>query len=290
MLPVAPGRDRAAAELAEARLEALDAGLERGEHVGQALPARVVEVRGQLDVGAERARARRRRTRAPGAGWPCRWCRRSRSPARRRRAGARRSRARARAARGPRRGSRSDVEITPSQRSPALARAAEHVLAAPASDSAIERLTFLRLCVSEADRKTLISSNAGAPRWPRSSAVVEPAPLGISTRHADLVGHVDAAEHLAPRRRAAGSRRRARSSSPRAAAGRCARARRSARLALGRDDLGLVLKAVARADLADRIRTDRHGSAAARIAPSHARGHCSPHRQAAADASVWPVT
>src|SRR3954469_19196360 len=51
-------RDRAAAELAEARLEAVAAGLQRGEDVGQALAARVVEVRGQLDVVAERVARR----------------------------------------------------------------------------------------------------------------------------------------------------------------------------------------------------------------------------------------
>src|SRR4051812_28506976 len=47
-------RDRAAAELAEARLEAVAAGLQRRQHVGQPLAARVVEVRGQLDAVAER--------------------------------------------------------------------------------------------------------------------------------------------------------------------------------------------------------------------------------------------
>ncbi len=64
-------RHRAAAELAEARLEAVDPGLERRQHVREPLAARVVEVRGQL---APRRRARRgpaRRTRAPAAGWPC---------------------------------------------------------------------------------------------------------------------------------------------------------------------------------------------------------------------------
>ena len=46
--------------------------------------ARVVEVRGELDVVAER-RARGLEVGArPGAGWPCRSCRRTRSPARRR--------------------------------------------------------------------------------------------------------------------------------------------------------------------------------------------------------------
>ena len=49
-----PGRDRAAAELAEARLERLDARLQRREHVGEALAAGVVEVGGELDVVAER--------------------------------------------------------------------------------------------------------------------------------------------------------------------------------------------------------------------------------------------
>ena len=53
MLPVAPGGHRAAAQLAEGRLEGVDADLERGEHVGQALAAGVVEVRGELDVVAQ---------------------------------------------------------------------------------------------------------------------------------------------------------------------------------------------------------------------------------------------
>ncbi len=106
MLPVAPAGHRAAAELAEARLERRAAGLQRGQHVGESLAARVVEVRGQLDAG-QRLAPRRRRSRAPGAGSPSRSCRRSRSRRRRRRPGARRSRTRARAGRRPRRGSRS---------------------------------------------------------------------------------------------------------------------------------------------------------------------------------------
>src|SRR3954464_6429780 len=53
------GGDGAAAELAEARLEALAAGLERGEDVGESLAAGVVEVRGELDVAAERLARRR---------------------------------------------------------------------------------------------------------------------------------------------------------------------------------------------------------------------------------------
>ena len=63
MLPVAPGGHRAAAELAEARLERAHARVERRQHVREPLPARVVEVGGQLDVVAERV-ARRREERA----------------------------------------------------------------------------------------------------------------------------------------------------------------------------------------------------------------------------------
>src|SRR5205085_6297123 len=45
------GGHGAAAELAEGGLEAVDARLERGEHVRERLPARVVEVRGELERG-----------------------------------------------------------------------------------------------------------------------------------------------------------------------------------------------------------------------------------------------
>ncbi len=88
-----------------------------------------------------------RRTRRPAAGWPSRWCRRSRSPGRRRHAGARRSRAPARAARGPRRGSRRRSRSRASQRRPA-SRARASTLSRSLSDSATERLTFWRLWVS----------------------------------------------------------------------------------------------------------------------------------------------
>ena len=63
MLPVAPARDRAAAELAEARLERVAARLERREDVGQALAAGVVEVRGELDVVAQRVARRAKNSR-----------------------------------------------------------------------------------------------------------------------------------------------------------------------------------------------------------------------------------
>ena len=68
------------------------------------------------------------------------------------------------------------VEITPSQRTPA-SRAAPIVPSRSASDSAIERLTFLRLWVSEAERKKFAS-------WKRSrslSAFSSPFRFGIRT-------------------------------------------------------------------------------------------------------------
>ena len=82
----------------------------------------------------------------------------------------------------------------------------------PASDSSIERLTFLRLCVSLADRNRLTSSNS---RSPASSRQRKPALEALLVRDQDRVGDVrvalDRAQHLALRRRAAGSRRAARS-------------------------------------------------------------------------------
>ena len=57
-------RHRAAAELADARLERRAAGLQRGEHVREALPARVVEVRGELRRRRRAPRARPRSARA----------------------------------------------------------------------------------------------------------------------------------------------------------------------------------------------------------------------------------
>ena len=50
-----PRAGPAAAQLAEGGFEGVDADLEGGEHVGQALPARVVEMRGELDPVAEHA-------------------------------------------------------------------------------------------------------------------------------------------------------------------------------------------------------------------------------------------
>src|SRR3954452_8010636 len=66
--------------------------------------------------------------------------------------------------------------MTPSQRSPA-SRARGSTRSSPASDSSIERLTFLRLWVSDALRKTLISSM----RSRSCSALSSPRSFGIST-------------------------------------------------------------------------------------------------------------
>src|SRR4051794_29313318 len=66
--------------------------------------------------------------------------------------------------------------MTPSQRSPA-SRARGRTRSRPLSDSSIERLTFLRLWVSLALRKTLISSM----RSRSSSALSRPRSFGMST-------------------------------------------------------------------------------------------------------------
>src|SRR4051812_22067795 len=66
--------------------------------------------------------------------------------------------------------------MTPSQRRPAL-RARGITRSSPASDSSTERLTFLRLWVSLALRKTLISSKCSRS----ASALSRPRSLGMST-------------------------------------------------------------------------------------------------------------
>ncbi len=129
---------------------------------------------------AYRTPARRRPPLGPD--WPCRSYRRSRSLVRQRRVGARRSRAPARAAHGPRRDNRrsgDDGLAAQSRR----ARREEH-FSSDANDSSTERLTLWRLWLSEADRKTLISSNAARARdrlSRTSRARSKPRSLGIST-------------------------------------------------------------------------------------------------------------
>src|SRR4051812_2200877 len=80
-------------------------------------------------------------------------------------------------------GQPNETEITPSQRSPASsARAITR--SSPASDSSTERFTFLRLCVSLAERKRLTS-------WKRSRssrALSSPRSLGMSTDRATSSG------------------------------------------------------------------------------------------------------
>ena len=68
MLPVAPGGTGQPPSSPKLDSNELDAGLERGEHVGQALAAGVVEVRGELDLVAERVARRPGRSRAPARG------------------------------------------------------------------------------------------------------------------------------------------------------------------------------------------------------------------------------
>ena len=118
------------------------------------------------------------------------------------------------------------------------------------SDSSTERLTLWRLCVSDADRKTLISwkrsrsAQRVAParaRWgsARDSATSSGTSMRASTSAASASCGITSArtklvdlEPLQPGARRAASI--------------------SRDLVVGRDDLGLVLEAVARADLADR--------------------------------------
>ena len=224
------------------------AGLERGEHVGQALAARVVEVGGQLDaVAAALARACRRSSRTwRGLAMPVVSPKPISSRRRREPAGdVEHALGRHVALVGTAEGHR-DHALAAQAR---LARARASTRSSPTSDSSIERLTFLRLCVSDADRKKLISSKALA----LLQRVVEAALVG--DQHRD-------------RRR----RRRAldRAPAPRSASASCgitsartklvtsSRRRPGARervdqphLVGGRDDLRLVLEAVARADLAD---------------------------------------
>ena len=168
-LPVAPGGTGQPPSSPKLDSNESMPGLERRVHVGQPLAARVVEVRGQLDVRQlARARASKNSRTWTGLAIPVV----SPNPISSAPAAASRSR---------------DLEhplgldpalvgqpnetlITPSQRSPA-SRARASTRSSPVSDSSIERLTFLRLWVSVADRNTLISSK----RSRTASALLEPA-------------------------------------------------------------------------------------------------------------------
>ena len=195
-----------------------------------------------------------RRTRAPAAGWPCRWCRRSRSPGRPRRAGGPRCSSTRSTGTRPSYGQPKDVEMTALAAQPRLARPCEHDLQA-GQRLAIERLTFLRLWVSDADMNTLISSKAARSRADAAFAQLErrvqAALVGDQHRDAHFRRHVDPREHLCgvgQLRDHVGAHE-ARHLQP-AQAGARERVDQLD-LALGGDRLGLVLKAVARTDLPD---------------------------------------
>ena len=59
MLPVAPAGTGQPPSSPKLDSKLVHAGLQRGEHVREPLPARVVEVRGQLDASPSRSRAQR---------------------------------------------------------------------------------------------------------------------------------------------------------------------------------------------------------------------------------------
>ena len=280
-------RHRAAAQLAEARLEGLDPLLQRRQHVGEALAAGVVEVGGQLDPAEALA----------GGGEELVHLARVRHPG-----GVAEADLLA-AGRGEPLGDLED----PLGRHLALVGAAEggrdHALAAqarprrrvasvgssPASDSSTERLTLRRLWVSEAERKTLISSK----RSRISSARSRPRSLGIRTEKetpsrrwtaastslgvGELRDHVGAHEggHLDPPQAA----RREQVDQP--------------HLVGGGDRLRLVLEAVAGADLADADAAGQLGHrpgayAAARGADLRHRRRAETPRSHRAQRRTWP--
>ena len=241
-----PGRHRAAAELAEARLEALDAGLQRGEHVGEALPARVVEVRGQLDLLAQRDRARREeladlaRVGHPGGVAEADLLRAGVAQAR---GDLEHALGRHVALVGAAEGRRDHALAA----QPRLARAAEHdlQLAERLGDRAVDVLAVVRLGGRQED-VDLVDPLAllRAPRCrPRS--------LGISTLTATSSGTSIRASTSAASASCGITSARTKLVTSRRRRPVRASASISSTLSVGRDRLGLVLKAVARADLAD---------------------------------------
>src|SRR4051794_5123598 len=240
-----PLRHRAAAQLAEARLEALAAGLQRGEHVGQALAARVVEVGGQLDVVAERlARGGEELAHLARVGHAG-----GVAEADLLRAGGDEplrdgedALARDVALVGVAEAHADDALAA----QPRLAGAGQHPLQPGQRllDRAVDVLAVVGLARAEED-VDLVEVLA------QLQGVVEAALVGDEHRHADVVGDVRALEHLAP----VGQLRddvgadEARDLQPLDAGAR--ELLDEPDLVLGGDDLGLVLKAVARADLAD---------------------------------------
>ena len=262
-------RHRAAAELAEARLEAV-ARPPRAPPARSPVPARA------CCGSARSAPPRPPATRAPReelahlerVGHPGRV-----AEADLLRAGVAqalpRSRARARGGTWPSYGQPNDVEITPSQRSPS-ARARPSTASRPASDSAIERLTFLRLCVSDADMNTLISSNAVAARCARAARARRPARArwGSAPTRSPRAGTSIRGEHLrrvGQLRDHVGAHEARHLQAPQA--GRV-RARRSARPCARSGSPRARSEAVARAHLPDAHRPRQLAHGAVRLARS----------------------
>ena len=227
MLPVAPGGTGQPPSSPKLDSNESTPGLERGVARSRA-PGRACcgSARSARRSRQRRSRARRR-TRAPGPGWPSRSCRRSRSPARppprSRRGDLEHALGRRRR---PRRGSRTTTLITPSQRSPASRARGQHALEPGQRllDRAVDVLAVVGL------RRRQEDVDLVEPLAQLRARCSSPRSLGISTRRltlrrgrrsrsstsrrvGELRDHVgaDEARHLEP------------------PAGRCARARRSAR-------------------------------------------------------------
>ena len=244
--PVAPGGYRAAAELAERRLEAVDSRLERGQHVRQPLAARVMEVSGQLDRRAapRRAAAKNSRT-CSGLAIPVV----SPKPISEAPAAARRARDREHALtrqRDPRTDSRTTPRSRPRSAGP-RPRARANVRSRPASDSSIERPDVLLVVGLRRGQEAVDLLKALAMRSARS----RPRSFGISTLTATESGS-RAASSTCSASASCGitSARTKLVTSIRAQAG-LAEQLDQAHLVGRRDHLGLVLKAVARPDLSD---------------------------------------
>ena len=133
-------------------------------------------------------------------------------------------RTRGRAARRPRTGSRTTPRSRPRSAAPHRAPCAT-TAPGPTSDSSIERFTFLRLCVSLADRNRFTSSNSKSP----AERPLEPALVGDQHRVGDVGVALDRAQHLLGVGELRDHVGRARTTSPPAAAGPSATGSRSAR-------------------------------------------------------------
>src|SRR4051794_30640072 len=238
------GRHGAAPEFAEARLEARYAGLERGQRVGETLPAGVVKVRRQLHAAQFLARACVEVLDLPRVGHP----------------GGVAEADLPRARRGEARGElehASGVDGTLVRASegrrdhrraaqPRVADRGDHLLEARERlrDRAVDVLAVVGLRCAE-EHGDLVEALAQLERG------LQPARVGHQDRERDVVGHVDALEHRA---RVVELRDDVGPDEARDLQPLEARSRErvdQTDLVVGRDALGLVLEAVARPDLAD---------------------------------------